>query len=366
MTRETKVGLLVGLGIILLIGIIVSDHLSIARHQGAANLTGFAAQAQQSIAPSSSDSPSVAPPAIESQPDTTDAPVAQRRTTPLPIPAQASPQPNTPSYDETPTKRPPHQEGRFVQVPRAAVPTLRQTQITQSSGAVTATARPNSVYPPSQTRRRVSAAPQPIIHYVDAGESLWQIAQRYYDNGDYWRSIAQANPKAVQPNGSVREGVRLVIPNKAGLANHLPESPSAYERNVSPAPTGGPARTIEVGAGDSLSSLAKKHLGASDQWPRLFEANRNKLKTADQIRVGMKLKLPASGDNHTNDLPATGHRQTPSPQTYVVQANDSLFTIAGKLLGNSARWEDIYDANRKQLDSPDDIRVGQRLKIPSR
>jgi len=48
MTRETKVGLLVGMGVILLIGIIVSDQLSHIQRQDASALTNFGSDSQQS------------------------------------------------------------------------------------------------------------------------------------------------------------------------------------------------------------------------------------------------------------------------------------------------------------------------------
>lgn len=49
MTRETKVGLLVGMGIILLIGIVVSDHLSKVQQQPPANFTDMSRETFDSL-----------------------------------------------------------------------------------------------------------------------------------------------------------------------------------------------------------------------------------------------------------------------------------------------------------------------------
>ena len=49
MTRETKVGLLVGVAIILLIGIIVSDYLSVTKDENQPDFTDFANQANRNI-----------------------------------------------------------------------------------------------------------------------------------------------------------------------------------------------------------------------------------------------------------------------------------------------------------------------------
>ncbi|MGE9289815.1 MAG: LysM peptidoglycan-binding domain-containing protein [Puniceicoccales bacterium] len=49
---------------------------------------------------------------------------------------------------------------------------------------------------------------------------------------------------------------------------------------------------------------------------------------------------------------------------YVVQPGDTLSSIARKVFGSSARWEEIFQANRDLLRSPNDLRVGQELQIP--
>lgn len=52
------------------------------------------------------------------------------------------------------------------------------------------------------------------------------------------------------------------------------------------------------------------------------------------------------------------------PSTYVVRPGDTLNSIARRAYGNPARWERIFDANRDLLRSPDDLRVGQELRLP--
>ncbi len=52
------------------------------------------------------------------------------------------------------------------------------------------------------------------------------------------------------------------------------------------------------------------------------------------------------------------------PRTHVVQEGDSLTRISVRYYGTSARWQDIYDANREVLKGENALRPGQRLKIP--
>jgi len=52
------------------------------------------------------------------------------------------------------------------------------------------------------------------------------------------------------------------------------------------------------------------------------------------------------------------------PGKYVVQSGDTLSKISQTVYGTSVRWRDIFDANRDQLKSPHDLKVGMELKIP--
>lgn len=52
------------------------------------------------------------------------------------------------------------------------------------------------------------------------------------------------------------------------------------------------AATYTVVAGDTLSRIAKRHYGDANQWPRIFEANRDQLDNPDRIFPGQVLRIP--------------------------------------------------------------------------
>ncbi|MDR2377255.1 MAG: LysM peptidoglycan-binding domain-containing protein [Puniceicoccales bacterium] len=52
-------------------------------------------------------------------------------------------------------------------------------------------------------------------------------------------------------------------------------------------------------------------------------------------------------------------------KTYLVQEGDTLSIISQKVFGDASRWPAIFEANRDQLSQPDQVRVGQRLLLPS-
>jgi LysM repeat protein len=64
----------------------------------------------------------------------------------------------------------------------------------------------------------------------------------------------------------------------------------------------------------------------------------------------------------------SGSSTTPSPppeQSYTVASGDSLSKIAKRFYGDANQWRRIYDANRDQVENPDLIHPGQKLKIPT-
>jgi nucleoid-associated protein YgaU len=52
-------------------------------------------------------------------------------------------------------------------------------------------------------------------------------------------------------------------------------------------------RTYTVQPGDTLSKIAKDFYGHASQYPKIFEANRDKLHNPDVIRDGQVLVIPA-------------------------------------------------------------------------
>ena len=62
--------------------------------------------------------------------------------------------------------------------------------------------------------------------------------------------------------------------------------------------TGGPAaagtagKTYTVKAGDTLSHIAKEHLGSAGAYMKIFELNKDQLSDPDKIKPGQVLRLP--------------------------------------------------------------------------
>ena len=60
------------------------------------------------------------------------------------------------------------------------------------------------------------------------------------------------------------------------------------------APAGAPAaaKTYTVQAGDTLSKIAKDHLGNAGAYMKIFDLNKDQLSDPDKIKPGQILKMP--------------------------------------------------------------------------
>lgn len=52
------------------------------------------------------------------------------------------------------------------------------------------------------------------------------------------------------------------------------------------------AKTYTVKAGDTLSHIAKEHLGSAGAYMKIFELNKDQLSDPDKIKPGQVLRLP--------------------------------------------------------------------------
>ncbi len=109
--------------------------------------------------------------------------------------------------------------------------------------------------------------------------------------------------------------------------------------------------TYTVRPGDSLWSIAQRHLGAGERYPEIVALNPGRLTRPDFLQVGWTLTLP------TTDGPASNAGLPAGP--YVVQKGDTLRRIAQQHLGDADRYTEIFDASTGTT-QPD----GRRLADP--
>ncbi|MBN2180649.1 MAG: LysM peptidoglycan-binding domain-containing protein [Sedimentisphaerales bacterium] len=221
-----------------------------------------------------------------------------------------------------------------------------------------------------------------------------------YDN-EYVSAEEPEPPVEVALNYETPDNIRYqmpLTPNASVIENRRFDEPSNLNRNSTPeenirhtpterqqpVQTSRP-KTYVVKEGDgNLSNIAKKCYGEIEgnrlvNVNRIFEANRNILKSADEIFVGQKLiipPLPVSRQNSTENRSVFSNQlfervnsvggRSDTGRWYVVKEDDSLWKIAAEQLGNGSRYTEISKLNADILADEDDLDPGMRLQLPAR
>ncbi len=280
MTRETKIGLLVGMGFIILFGIILSEAGSRRRAM---------------IAPQYAATGSIG----DSAPRTELAFLAQDSFTPI---SQADQAPHTTS-DQTVLAR------RSIPDASAARPLAASPSVRPAPGPAVELAPP----PQSETVAVLKPAPQaeqpaptpdePVIppaqpaptmalYVVKKNDNLTKIARHVLGSAspEAIQAIYEANREDLNNINHLRVGQQLRIPRSLGTDAQARPTPSKHAADTRSEPA---YRWYQVRQKDTWSSIARSQLGDRTRWRELYELNRGKFPNPNRIRPGVRVKLPA-------------------------------------------------------------------------
>ena len=152
-------------------------------------------------------------------------------------------------------------------------------------------------------------------------------------------------------------------------------------------------KTYVIQEGDNnLAKISKKFYGEQEgnrlvNINRIYEANKDTLKSPDKIFVGQKIVIPQpaapvepqpsnviSGGalrNVSSIGPAVINRTNSNSRTetgrwYVVKEDDSLWKISAEQLGNGSRFEEISKLNTDVLNDKNKLKPGMKLRLPAK
>ncbi len=86
----------------------------------------------------------------------------------------------------------------------------------------------------------------------------------------------------------INADIRVTGPSQPAAAAPPAAKPAPPPVAAAPAT----AKTYTVKAGDTLSQIAKEHLGSAGAYMKIFEANKDQLSDPDKIKPGQVLRLP--------------------------------------------------------------------------
>lgn len=129
-------------------------------------------------------------------------------------------------------------------------------------------------------------------------------------------------------------------------------------------------RDYTIRAGDTFERIAERELGSRARVAEIVAANPGK--DPRRLQIGDVIRIPTEAAvSSTPGVPDATPPSAPAlpgpgavPATYTVRSGDSLSVISQRLYGTSRHAGLIFEANRDQLASADDIREGQVLRIP--
>jgi hypothetical protein len=119
---------------------------------------------------------------------------------------------------------------------------------------------------------------------------------------------------------------------------------------------------------------------------RIFQDNRELLKTSQNINLGQSLVVPKLPDSEFDKVKIWGifpnsmfeivesvgrrHLSDDGSQSqaglYIVRDGDTLWNIAAEQLGNASRYKEIAQLNADVIKNENKLTIGMRLSLPDR
>jgi nucleoid-associated protein YgaU len=250
-----------------------------------------------------------------------------------------------------------------------------------------------SIINPPNRQPGIGANERDVIHWAEAMEKQPFIFENTLPEESDIRYRADLPQGPELPKGN--NASSLNNSDTVKMVSHGPteNQNTDVKKTVTVKPKPSLPKIYEVTDGDNLASIAKKYYGEIEgnkmaNIMRIFEANRNILKAADEIQVGQKLIIPplrdsASSKEKNKDglmssivekVTSIGreHLSLKKPdrkkqgKSYTVREGDSLWKIAADQLGDGNRYTEVAKLNDDLLSDEDSLTVGMTLKIPPR
>lgn len=89
-----------------------------------------------------------------------------------------------------------------------------------------------------------------------------------------------------------------------------------------------------------------------------------KASSADAVEKAVLMAGNVEGVTQVDTSGIDSPAQEKEVEFYEIQSGDTLWAISQKFLGNGARYNEIFEANKEVIKNPDLIYPGQKIRIP--
>jgi nucleoid-associated protein YgaU len=148
-------------------------------------------------------------------------------------------------------------------------------------------------------------------YVVQPQDNFWTISRKKYGTSRYFHALAELNKSRIPDPGRMRPGMKVSTPPAEMLEERygqfMPpgtkvQVTAAEDTSAKSPPTGFIVSSdgtpkYRTGEHDTLSNIAARHLGRSSRWIQIYEMNRDKLSSPNQLKVGTELILPSDASN---------------------------------------------------------------------
>jgi nucleoid-associated protein YgaU len=128
-------------------------------------------------------------------------------------------------------------------------------------------------------------------HTVVSGDTLYHLARKYYDDSTMWHKIYEANENTIEDESFLEKGQMLIIP-EITLAKKLTLSMEVPLKKRQDSEMSINATRHTVVSGDTLCHLARKYYDDSTMWKIIYEANEDTIVNENSLEEGQILTIP--------------------------------------------------------------------------
>jgi len=177
----------------------------------------------------------------------------------------------------------------IVEEPEIAEQEVEDVHVVQNTPSVEEIVVPEPEEEPHTSSYTASA--EPVYYKVQSNDNLFKIAKKHYGDGQKWKKIFEANRDIMPDSNSLYIDQLLLIPD-VSVENRPKESFITQVRGRLDNERSKNVDTHTVKAGDTLYRIAEEYYDDPNVWTKILEANEDTLEDAGSLKKGQVLIIP--------------------------------------------------------------------------